>query len=155
MTPIAAPLFPAFQDLGKSLATKAVTGIVNYAIAKVGGRKSEAQIAMELADRALTEMGHVSRTAIEAIERVAISQRPAIKLFVAPVGKSCATAQVGDVANGAIAVDSSTREAIESPASIDIGSTGIFEILISELDLKNRSCKFSLRDDDDPDHRTS
>lgn len=155
VTPMVAPIFPVIQDFGKSLATKAVTGVVNYAIATLGGRKSEAQMAMELADKALTEMGQTSRTAIEAMERVAVSQRPAIKMFIAPVGRSCATAQVGEQANGAIAVDKLTRDVIDSPVPIDIGPTGKFEILISELDLKNKSCKFSLRDDDDPDHRTN
>jgi hypothetical protein len=155
LTPIVTPWFPTLQDFGKTLATKAVTSIVNYGIAKLGGRKSEAQMAFDLAEKAITEMGHTSRTAIESIERVAISQRPAIKLFVAPVGKSCATAQVGDQTNGAIAVDKATRDAIEAPVPIDVGPTAKFEILLSELDLKNKSCKFSMRDDDDPDHRTN
>jgi hypothetical protein len=155
LSPVVAPYFPLIQDLGKSLATKAVTGIVNYAIAKIGGRKTEAQMAMDLAEKALTEMGLTSRTSVEAMERVAISQRAAIKMFVAPIGKSCAIAQVGAPENGAIAVDKSTRDVIESPVPIDIGPTGTFEIKISELDLKNKSCKFSLRDDDDQDHRTS
>ncbi len=47
------------------------------------------------------------------------------------------------------------RDAIEAPDTIEIGSTSRFEILVSELDLKNKSCKFSLRDDDDPEHRTN
>jgi hypothetical protein len=153
--PAAAPLLPIIQDFAKSSATKAVTGIVNYAIARLSGRKNEAQMAIDLAEKALTEMGHTSRTAIEAIERVALSQRPAVKLFISPVGESCATAKIGEIGNGAIAIDKTMRDAIEAPDIIEIGSTSRFEILLSELDLKNKSCKFSLRDDDDPEHRTN
>jgi hypothetical protein len=32
--------------------------------------------------------------------------------------------------------------------------SNFLHVLLSELDLKNKSCKFSLRDDDDPEHRT-
>lgn len=153
--PAAAPRLPIIGDIAKTSATRAVTGIVNYAIAKLGGRKSEAQMALDLADKCLTEMGQTSRTAIEAIEKVALSQRPAVRLFVAPIGESCTTARVGETINGAIAVDKPTRDVIEAPEPIEIGTTAKYEILLSELDLKNKSCKFSLRDDDEPDHRTN
>lgn len=146
MTPIVMPMFPAIQDFAKTSATKAVTGIVNFAIARLGGRKSEAEMSIDLAAKALTEMGQTTRDAIGAIERVALSHRPAIKLFVSPVGVSCATAQVGESANGAILVDRPTRDAIEGPEPVEIGETGRYDILLSELDLKNKSCKFSLRD---------
>jgi len=112
-------------------------------------------MAMDVAAKALEEMGKTSRAAIDAIERVATSQRPAVKLFVAPIGQTCATAQVGDQESGAILVDKPTRDAIEGPEPIEIGDTSQFEILLSELDLKNKSCKFSLRDEDDPDRRTN
>ncbi len=153
--PLGAPLLPVMGDFAKTSATKAVTGIVNYAIAKLGGRKSEAQMAMELADKALTEMGHTSRASIGAIEKVALNQRPAIKLFISPIGESCVSARIGETQNGAISIDKPTRDAIEAPEPIEIGPTGRFEVLLSELDLKNKSCKFSMRDDDDPDHRTN
>lgn len=153
--PTVSPLLPFIGDFAKTSATKAVTGIANYAIARIGGRKKEAEMAFELAGKALTEMGLTSRTSIEAIERVALGQRPAIKLFVSPIGESCATARIGEESNGAIAIDRSIRDAIEAPEPVEIGLTGNFEILLSELDLKNKSCKFFLRGDDDPDHRTN
>lgn len=153
--PAGAPMLPFIADFAKTSATQAVTGIVNYAIAKLGGHKSEAEMALELADKALTEMGQTSRAAISAIEKVALNQRPAIKLFVAPIGESCSTARIGEKINGAIAIDRPMRDAIESPEPIDIGPTGNYDILLSELDLKNKSCKFSIRDDDEPEHRTN
>jgi hypothetical protein len=153
--PPGTPLLPVLGDFAKTSATKAVTGIVNYAIAKLGGRKNEAQMAIELADKALTEMGHTSRAAIGAIERVALNQRPAVKLFISPVGESCASARIGETHNGAITIDKPTRDAIEATEPVEIGLTGRFEVLLSELDLKNRSGKFSLRDDEDLDHRTN
>src|ERR1700722_2195276 len=104
MVPIAAPTPPMLEDFTKTSATKAVTGIVNYAIAKLGGRKKESEMAIDLAAKALAEMGQTSRTAIEAIERVALSQRPSVRLIVAPVGESCETAQIGEISNGAVLV---------------------------------------------------
>jgi hypothetical protein len=155
VTPPIMPMLPVIQDFGKTFATKAVTGIANYAIAKIGGRKRDSEMAMDVATKAIEEMGKTSRESIGAIERVALSLRPSVKLIVAPIGASCATAQIGEQINGAIIVDKPTRDAIEGPEPIEIGETGKFEILLSELDLKNKSCKFSFRDDDDQSDRTN
>jgi hypothetical protein len=155
VTPMIAPVLPVIKDFSKTIATKAVTGIVNYAISKVGGHKKESEMAFDLAKTALAEMGHTARHSIDAIERVATSQRPAIKLFVSPIGVSCNTAQVGEQENGAVLVDRTMRNAIEGPEPVEIGESAQYEILLSELDLKNKSCKFSMRDDDEPEQRTN
>lgn len=55
-----------------------------------------------IVETALIEMGHTSRTAIEAMERVAMNNVPAVRLFVSPVGQSCETAQIGSRDNGAL-----------------------------------------------------
>jgi hypothetical protein len=151
--PAATPMLPTLTDIASKAATKAVTGIVNYAISRVGGRSKEAEMARDIAIKSLEEMGHTSRTAIEAMERVVSAQRPAIKLFVSPVGDSCNLARIGDPEYGAISVDVATRAVIDSPQAAEILNGRDYEILISEFDLKNHSCKFSMRNQDEPNHR--
>lgn len=151
--PAVAPMLPAFQEAAKTAATKAVTGIVNYALSKVSGKTSEAKMAQEIAIKSLEEMGQTSRTAIEAMERLVSSQRPAIRLFVSPVGESCGIARIGDPSYGAVPVDVGMREAIDASEPVELRETADYEVLISEFDFKNRSCKFSLRDQDDPNDR--
>jgi hypothetical protein len=151
--PAAAPMLPTIKEAATAAATKAVTAIVNYAIAKVGGRNKEADMARDIAIKALEEMGHTSRATVEAMERVVLAQRPAIKLFVSPVGESCNIARIGDPSYGAISVDVATREIIDAPELTEIKETTDYEILISEFDYKNRSCKFSLRDQANPNDR--
>jgi hypothetical protein len=68
--PAAVPMLPAIKEAATAAATKAVTAIVNYALAKVGGQKKEADMAKEIALKALEEMGHTSRATVEAMERV-------------------------------------------------------------------------------------
>ena len=153
LAPVAAPMLPAIQEAAKTAATKAVTGIVNYAISKLSGKTTEAQMAQEIAIKALAEMGHTSRTAIESMERLASSQRPAVRLFVSPIGESCSVARIGTPNYGAIPIDSEMREAIDTPDPIEIMEVAEYEILISEFDFKNRSCKFSLRGQEDPNDR--
>jgi hypothetical protein len=53
----------------------------------------------------------------------------------------------------AFPIDKPTRDAIEAPETLDVGPSAIYDILISELDLKKHTCKFELRDQDDPDQR--
>lgn len=103
----------------------------------------------DIAIKSLEEMGHTSRTAIEAMERLATSQRPAIRMFVAPVGQSCSNVRIGDPAFGSVSIDAAMRQAIDAPEEIEISETADFEILISEFDLLNRSCKFSMRERQD------
>jgi len=151
--PAGAPLLPIFKEAATSAATKAVTGITNYAIAKLGGRNKEAEMARDIAVKALEEMGHTLRTTVEAMERVVLGQRSAIKLFVAPVRESCAIARIGDPLYGAVSIDVATREIIDAPEFAEIRETMDYEILISEFDFKNHSCKFSLRGQENPNDR--
>ncbi|WP_339032667.1 hypothetical protein WI604_15920 [Bradyrhizobium symbiodeficiens] len=153
LTPIVAPMLPTIREAAKTAATKAVTGIVGYAVSKLGGKKAETQMAQEIAVKALEEMGHTSRTAIEAMERLASSQRPAVKLFVAPVGESCEVARIGRPEYGAISIDPAMRQIIDASEPPQILETADYEILISEFDLRNKSCKFSLRNQDNPNDR--
>ena len=153
LLPAAAPMLLTIREAATAAATRAATGIVNYAISKVGGRNKEAEMSRDIAIKALEEMGHTSRAAVDAIERVALSQRPAIKLFVTPVGASCSLARIGEPSFGAVSVDVATRDVIDAPEEIEIGETSDYEILISEFDFKNRSCKFSMRDQTDPNER--
>jgi hypothetical protein len=153
ISPAAVPMLPIIKDAAQNAASKAVTGIVNFALARFGGRMTEAGALQAVAIKAMEEVGHTSRAAIEAMERVVTSQRPAARLFASPVGQSCAIAQIGRSQDGAVAIDKATRDAIDAPETLEVGPTAVYEILISELDLKNRTCKFALRDDDNDDAR--
>ncbi|QDM18089.1 DUF7946 domain-containing protein [Tardiphaga sp. vice278] len=146
LVPAVAPMFPIIKEAATAAATKAVTAIVNYAISTVAGRTKEADMSRDIAIKFLEEMGHTPRTAIEAMERLATSQRPAIRMFVAPVGQSCSSARIVDPAFGSVTIDASMREAIDAPEEVEITDAQDFEILISEFDFRNRSCKLSMRD---------
>ncbi len=92
--PVAAvvlPLLPTFGDVMMDASKRAVEAISNYVIAKVARKEDAADRAMAVAEKALAELGHTSRTAIEAVERVAISNGPAVRQLVGPVGLSCST----------------------------------------------------------------
>lgn len=149
--PMMIPMLPTFAEISKKAATSAATRIFNYVIAKLGGHSSEAKMAFDLAEKALVEMGQTSRHAIDAVERIAAHQRPAARMFVVPIGQSCSHVLVGEPDDGAIPIDKPMRDAIEAPDPTEIGPTQTFRILISELDLKNRTCKFSFLDDPEPD----
>lgn len=152
---VAAPLFPAMAEVTKTAATKAVTSIVNYVVSRLGGQTSDTKVALGTVEKALAEVGQTSRHAIDAVERIALNQRPSVRLLVVPVGDSCTSLRIGEIEHGAVEIDKPMRDAIDAPDPIVIGPAGKYEILLSELDLKNRSCKFSFRTQDDPEHRTN
>jgi hypothetical protein len=85
--------------------------------------------------------------------RMAEQQRPSVKALVMPVGLSCETMQVGDQSNGAVKIDRALRELIDAPISVDVQPAKHHEIMISEMDRVNQSCKFAFRSDEDTDRR--
>ena len=125
---------------------------MNFVIAKAAKRDEVAEHNQEVAVKALAELGHSHRTTTDALTRLATSNLPAVRQLASPVGQSCATLQVGDAVSEAMVIDAVSRAQIDADTPIEIGPEGSFEILISELDLKNKSTKFRLRDDD-PDQR--
>jgi hypothetical protein len=152
---VISPIFPEIIDYAKERSTKAVTSIVNFVISKVSGQKSDMKAALEVVEKAITEAGQTSRHAIDAVERMAANQKAAVRLIVSPVGETCSQIRIGEIDQGAIIIDKSIRDAIEAPEQIDFGPTSTFDILLSELDLRNRSCKFSLRSIDNEDRRVN
>jgi hypothetical protein len=131
----------------KQLATAATTKIVNYAISKFKSDKpSETAMVLQTVEKAMAEVGQTSRHAIDAVVRMAEQQRTPIRQLVIPVGVSCETLMVGSVANGAIPIDSVLRAAIDAPEELEIRSSARHEILISEMDRVNQSCKFAFRE---------
>jgi hypothetical protein len=153
VAPIVVPLLPTIGDAMKEAARQAVEAIANYVIAKAAKKDDASEPLKEVAVTALAELGHTNRTAVEALTRIATGNVPAVRQLVSPVGQSCATLQVGGSISEAVVIDKFSRAQIDSDTPIEIGPEGSFELLISELDLKNKSCKFRLRDDDDPDQR--
>jgi hypothetical protein len=153
VAPIAAVMFPQIVEVGRKAATKAVTAAVNYVVTRLTAQPSDVKRALDTVDKAVAELGHTSRYAFDALERMAAQQRPAVRNLVNPVGQSCEVLRVGRDADGAIPINAIMRAAIDAPDPVEITETSTYEIFISELDHKNRTCKFSLRDDDDPNHR--
>jgi hypothetical protein len=154
VVPLTVALFPSFAEAGKQAATKAVTAAVNYVVAKVSGQSNDVKRTLDSLDKAVAELGQTARHGYDAIERMAAQQRPAARNLVLPIGQSCSVIFLGKKEDGAIPIDGVTRSAIDAPDPVEITDTGPYEVFISELDTKNRTCKFSLRDDDQ-DHRIS
>jgi hypothetical protein len=145
-----------FSELGKKLAASATTKIVSFAISRYSPepvKPSETAMALETVQKAMAELGQTSRHAIDAVVRMAEQQRPAARQLVFPIGLSCETLMVGSITNGAIPIDRSLRAAIDAPDVIEVFPAQHHEILISEMDRVNRSCKFALRSEEESDRR--
>lgn len=143
VTAVVAPLLPLIPGILPS-AGKLVELLVSYTISKFTRKSDATDKAFELARLAVEENGMTARAAIEAMTRVTEGQRSAVRQFVAPIGDSCGTAQIGSVANGVLTFNKSDREDIDSPDAVQLGEAGQYDIIISELDVKNRTCKFNV-----------
>jgi hypothetical protein len=113
--------------------------------------------ALELAEAAIKENGQTSRAAIDgmkrAVELIAAAGKAPARDFVAPIGASCETAQIGASGAGVLAVDETMKQAILEPDQIEISELRAYTVLISELDMLAASCKAQIQGDEDADRR--
>jgi hypothetical protein len=145
-----------FAEYAKKLATAATTKIVNFALSRFKSDKpSDTTAALQTVEKAMAEVGQTSRHAIDAVLRMAEQQRTPIRQLVYPVGVSCETLMIGSAVNGAIPIDSTLRAAIDAPEELDVQPSARHEILISEMDRLNQSCKFAFRGDENAERRIS
>jgi hypothetical protein len=153
LAPAVQPVLPLVQELG----SKTVEAVVNYVIAKFSGRPSDMDRAMDVIQKSIEEQGATSRTAIEAMRDVvrtmAEANRPSVRAFVAPIGNSCATAQIGRTEYGAVEIDQAMKDAINAETPPEITDERQIRIFLTELDIQSRSCKLSVEGDDDPERR--
>jgi hypothetical protein len=156
IVPAVTPMLPAILDHSKKLASNAVTAIVKYVIGRLSGSEKNDVNAQETVQKAMAEVGLTSRHAIDAVVRMATYQRAAARLLAHPVGEACSQVRIGSNGSVALLVDRSVRDGLDAPGGdVIVAPARVYEIMLSELDLKNRSCKFQMREENDPDHRVN
>jgi molybdopterin biosynthesis enzyme len=141
----------AALPLSPSAPTKLVEYIVKYIIAKYGGKPKDAEMALDLARTAVTEMGATSRAHSEmmmkAIDLLAESQRQNARLVASPVGDTCETIAIGSPDRLPILIDRTVKAALNAEQPTEILRETTYEVTISEIDILRRSCKVSLSGD--------
>ncbi|MBM7045219.1 hypothetical protein [Rhizobium lusitanum] len=147
------PVLPIIETAVRTAATKATEAIVNNTIARWAGRSKDVDQSNAVAIKALEEMGHTTRAAMEMVERVALSNHTAAKMVVNPIGLSAATVQIGHISSGAFPVTEVDRQTIERAEPIEIGEERTMQVHITELDLVTKSCKVSVAESDKPGKR--
>jgi len=150
-----APLLPYIDVAVRTAATKVTEALVNATIARWAGRAKEAETANNVAVRALEEMGHTARSAMQMAERVAMANLASTRQLVSPIGLTAQTMQIGHADSGAFQITLQDRQEIGKSEPIDIGDEQVLSVRISELDLVTKTCKVSLVAEDYAGRRIS
>ncbi|MHA4731177.1 hypothetical protein [Ensifer adhaerens] len=150
-----APLLPYIDVAAKSAATKITEAVVNSTIAKWSGRRKEMDAANNIAIKALEEMGHTTRAAMQLVERVALANHGPVKQLVNPIGISAGTVQIGHAASGAFQITEADRAEIDRSEPIFVGTEQTLTVQITELDLVTKSCKVAVIGDEQKGKRLS
>lgn len=150
---VSAPLLPYIEVAARTAATKVTEAIVNATIARSAKRGKEMDSANAVAVKALEEMGHNTRAAMQLVERVTLAHHGAVRQIVNPIGTSAGTVQIGHAASGAFPITAEDRAEIEKVEPIEIGAEQTMTVQISELDLVTKSCKVSIIGSDQSSRR--
>jgi hypothetical protein len=134
-----------------TLATLAATAIT-YVFKRAANQREEMKQLRGALDNAIKELGHKDQGNIDrllsTIERMADALTSSAKSAVAPIGVSANTLTIGPVSSkDKLVIDAETKKKIHAERNLDISDEKILNVLISELDLMNGSCKIGLSGD--------
>lgn len=153
-----APLVPVLPDIYQAISSNLVGALVNWTLAKFGGRPKEAEMFRDIAIKAIEANEQISKHAISEMRLVAESvidaQKPAAKKLVRPVGETCETLRIG-FNQESIKVDRPMKDAISEAGNIETLDERNYVVLFSELDRRNKTGKLSIKDDPQPQKRYS
>lgn len=123
-------------------------GILAFVWSIIAGKKEEMKALKESLNTAIVQLGRRddSQRLIEAVEKMALALVPAAKQAVAPIGVSCETMKFGDGKEYHTTLNEDDRDVIYGEI-FDVSDEEEYRVLISEFDMKNRTCKISLKDD--------
>lgn len=141
-----APFLPLLSDAGRQFGKRAVEATVNFILSKLGGKESEAIMAMETAQQAIQANRDVTLKAMDLVQsltKAGEDQLPAARSYAAPIGPSAKTATIGEPKT-AFVVDQTVRERLDEKPGETIGPTQAYTVQVSELDVVSGSCKVAL-----------
>lgn len=146
----ATPLLPLLSPMGRAVGKRVIEAIVNYFLARLGGKPREADKAMEVVMAAVEANRDVSLKAIDLASQVvkaAEAMGPAARQFVAPIGDSVATAVIGP-SESAFVIGTEAKERICAVEPEAIEPSRPYEVKVTELDLKTGAAKLVLSNDE-------
>lgn len=140
----AALQFAAQHGIFQGIAAAVIGPIIAYIIAKAANDHAQMKHLRGALDKAIDKMAEGNAATIErlarALELLADQSRPALRDAVQPVGRTCATMRIGPYA----LVDEPTAQAIREESPQEILDERQYDVLITELDLENRTAKVRL-----------
>ncbi|MFZ3033018.1 MAG: hypothetical protein WA138_03290 [Parvibaculum sp.] len=153
-----APLVPVLPDIYHAVSSNLVGVMINWTLAKFGGRRREAEMFKDIAEKAIEEQGLTARHSVSEMrylaERAIDAQLSGARSLVRPIGNSCEVLTVGGVSTS-MPVDIAAKDAILANGNIETLDEQNYTVLFSELDRRNKTGKVSIRDDVNPIKRYS
>jgi hypothetical protein len=143
--------FAQQQGLLQGAVAPLVAAVIGWVIAKASNSKEEMKHLAASLDKAIEALAQNNADQksqiLGIIDKIAEVLKPAARQLVAPVGRSCRQLTVGDAA----VIDEATADAIRGDESDEVDQERAYSVLLTELDLENRTAK--VRTDDLPEKR--
>jgi hypothetical protein len=141
---------PIFQGAAGNL----MMALVNYLIHRWSKENSTERRLHELEEK-LVESGIQDRTVIlemlRVVEKLTSDLHTSLKQAVAPIGSSCSTLTMSTEISNALPIDVKRKEIILDEGLLELTDQRILQVLITELDIENASCKVRFPSEMDED----
>jgi len=132
----------------QGMAGPTLDALVTFALMKSSRASEQMKHLREALEAAIRELGHKDTAFIarmmDTVDKMVDALKPSVKQAVAPVGKTCETMMIG---NGTPIIDRAMKDAIMSAGDLEFLDEKEYQVLITELDLENYTCKVRMPDD--------
>lgn len=143
--------FAQQQGLLQGAVAPIVGAVVGLVIAKASNNRAEMKHLAASLNKALEMLAQNNadqrEQLVAVVEKMTSALRPAARMLVAPVGRSCREMRVGPD----VVIDQPTAAAIRGEPSDEVDQERSYALLLTELDLESRTAKIRL--ENDPDRR--
>lgn len=122
-----------------------LTAIIGYLIAKKSKDPTETEKRLLELEEKLIEQGNTNQkivaSMLKIIDKMTDDLHPALKQTVAPISVTCETLQIGRSEHEPLLITRERKEKILEEGEISLDDEARFNVLITELDKENATCK--------------
>ena len=142
--------FPLLQPMLENVTWELITTVVGAIFLRRSGRREEMSRLLGMVERLIEHQGIRDESArkdlVEIVHRLIDANQGAVRAAVHPVGKTCASLQVGKTEANAPIIDLPTVDSIRSEGELNVQDDATFRGRLDSVTLHTKSCKIELEE---------
>ena len=142
--------YPLLQPMLEDVTWKLITTVVGAIFLRRSGRREEMGRLLGMVENLIEQQGIRDQSArqdlVEIVHRLIDANQSAVRDALHPVGKTCASLQVGEIEANAPVIDLPTVDSIKSEGELFVEEDETYRGRLDSITLHTKSCKIELEE---------